>query len=170
LAGVIGTSPATFIDISGIFLSRKALVLGVSAGLLSLSGCGKNAPTRASTTAASHGAGAKSTPASTPPGSATTSGADHVVLPATFTAEPGGKLSPATVSGPGSIPVLLTVVSGDGRAHQVIVRVPPRPRTLHVPAAGRASLRLENLPVGSFAIVLDGAVRGRLITGVNPGP
>lgn len=135
------------------------------AGLLLLSGCGNSAPRHA---AIEHRGvpGALATPAVT----TGSSGATNVELPATFTVRPGGTLTPATVSAPGSVPVLLTVISGDGRSHQVVVKLTPGSRTLRVPAGGRASARFTRLAKGSYPVAVDGVVRGHLMVGVAPGP
>jgi hypothetical protein len=63
----------------------------------------------------------------------------------------------------------LTVSSGDGHAHQVVLRTTP-PRSLAVPAGGRASVQLTKLGNGRYALTVDGAHAGTLIVGAEPGP
>jgi hypothetical protein len=63
----------------------------------------------------------------------------------------------------------LTVSSGDGHAHQVVLRTTP-PRALAVPAGGRASLELKGLKNAQYALVVDGSRAGTLIVGAEPGP
>jgi hypothetical protein len=96
-------------------------------------------------------------------------GAQRVRLPATFTVRPGGRLDPPTVSSPAFLAVEVTVISRDGRSHRVVVRV-PSPRTLSVPAGGRASVLIGGLRQGRYGIDLDGAPRGALEIGGEPGP
>lgn len=91
-------------------------------------------------------------------------------LPATFVIGHGENINPPLVSAPSKTPILLTMVSGDGKPHSVLVRTAP-PHTLHVPAGGRASLLLTGLPDGRYVLdVDDGATDGTLQVGVEPGP
>ncbi|MBV8221158.1 MAG: hypothetical protein JO325_22055 [Solirubrobacterales bacterium] len=92
-----------------------------------------------------------------------------VRLPATFTILPNGALSPPTVTAPARIPVLVTVVSGDGRAHHAVLRTRV-PHELAVPAHGRASVFLTGLEDGRYALDIDGAPKGALVVGGAPGP
>jgi hypothetical protein len=62
--------------------------------------------------------------------------------------------------------VLLTVVSGDGRAHRAVLNG----HELAVPADGRASVLLTGLKNGRYALDIDGVARGALIVGGAPGP
>jgi hypothetical protein len=91
------------------------------------------------------------------------------VVPATFVVKPGGVLSPQTVSAVTSIPIELTVVSGDGKAHKALLSS-PRPHSLSVPAGGRASVLLTGLLRGRYRISVDGFDRGTLVVGFTPGP
>jgi hypothetical protein len=92
-----------------------------------------------------------------------------VRVPATFLIRPGGALAPPSVSAPAFLAVQVTVVSGDGRAHQVVVRT-PTPQTLSVPAHGHASVLVPGLRAGQYQIDVDGAARGLLSIGGEPGP
>jgi len=92
-----------------------------------------------------------------------------VRLPATFTVGAGGALNPPTVTAPARIPVLLTVVSGDGRAHRAVLRTPVA-HELNVSAHGRASVLLTGLKNGRYPLDVDGAPKGALIVGGAPGP
>jgi hypothetical protein len=163
-------------------LRASSVFLGVLASVLLAACGGASGPTPTTATAAgSRSAGASATTAA---GSA--SAAEHAAtstaarafgpssssgprLPATFTITAGGSLTPPTVSSPASVPVELTLVSGDGRAHRVVLASATR-RSLAVPAAGRASMLVAGLKVGRYAIVVDGTARGTLVIGVNPGP
>lgn len=101
--------------------------------------------------------------------STTSTPPSDVRLPATFAVLPSGALSPPTVTAPARIPVLLTIVSGDGRAHRAVLRSPV-PHELSIPAHGRASVLLTGLKDGRYALDIDGAPKGALVVGGAPGP
>ena len=152
-------------------MSRRLLILSALAALLPLAGCGNNAPKPAATTAPS-----LRTPVPRPPqrpgntpSHAHAGGSSNVELPATYTLNPNKTLTPATVSAPKAVPIVLTVISRDPRAATVVVRSNP-PHTLSVPASGRATTRLGVLKPGTYTVTLDGIPRGALIVGVQPGP
>ena len=117
------------------------------------------------------GAPPTGTETSTNPGAPQTGGAppSNVRLPATFTILPGGSLSPATITAPAHIPVALTVISGDGRSHRVLVRTPVQ-YVLTVPAHGRGSILLTGLKAGRYPLDVDGTAKGTLVIGGAPGP
>ena len=99
-------------------------------------------------------------------GRTSTAGASDVRIPAMFTIESGGKLSPPTVIAPAGVRIELTVVSSDGRAHRVVVGG----EALTVPAGAPVSTTLSGLPRGPHVLVVDGVPRGALIVGGQPGP
>ncbi len=101
--------------------------------------------------------------------STTSTPPSDVRLPATFTILPSGALSPPTVTAPARVPVLLTVTSGDARAHHAVLRTPAS-HELTIPAHGRASVLLTGLRNGRYALDIDGAPKGALIVGGAPGP
>jgi hypothetical protein len=101
-------------------------------------------------------------------GTTSAGGGTQARLPATFTIRAGG-VQPPTVSAPLSVPVYLTLVSGDGRAHTAQLRT-FRPRTLRVPAHGRTSVLLTGLPAGRYVIEIDGVTNAAVVIGVQPGP
>jgi hypothetical protein len=80
-----------------------------------------------------------------------------------------GSLNPSSVAAPGGVAIDLTVSSGDGHAHQVVLETTP-PRSLAVPAGGRASVRLTSLKNARYGLTVDGAHAGTLIVGAEPGP
>jgi hypothetical protein len=90
-------------------------------------------------------------------------------VPATFTIGSGGALSPPTVSAPTGFSIELTLISGDGKAHAVVLRT-PKPVALKVPAAGRASVLLKSVVAGTYPLYVDGTQRGGLTVGSAPGP
>ena len=78
-------------------------------------------------------------------------------------------LTPPTISSPAHIPVQLTVVSGDGRSHRVVLRT-PTPHVLSVPAHGHATVLITGLKLGHYALDVDGTARGALVIGGAAGP
>jgi hypothetical protein len=96
-------------------------------------------------------------------------GAINARVPATYHLIPPGRLTPPTISVPAFIAVEITVASADPRPHTVQVRTPV-PHTLHVPAHGRAGVRIPGLRAGTYPITVDGAPRGTLAIGGEPGP
>lgn len=108
---------------------------------------------------------------STNPGAPATGGTppEDARIPATYTIVSGGSLNPPTITAPAHIPVQLTVVSGDGRSHEVVLRTEP-PRALAVPAHGRATVLITGLRVGRYTLDVDSKPRGGLAIGGAPGP
>ncbi len=107
----------------------------------------------------------------TNPGAPATGGAPptDARLPATYTIRPGGSLNPPTITSPVNIPVQLTLVSGDGRSHRVVLRT-PTPHVLSVPTHGHATVLIRGLKLGHYALDVDGTARGALVIGGAPGP
>lgn len=149
---------------------RSSTIASVPAATRTLS------TTRAATTPRTVPAGATasstSTRTSSSPRTSRTSptpDATHARLPATFTILGGGRLAPASILAPASLTIELTVISADGHAHGVLVRR-PRPYPFEVPAKSRTSVLISGLRAGRYAIDVDGAERGALIVGGQPGP
>ena len=90
-------------------------------------------------------------------------------VPASYTIRSGGKLSPPVVTVPAFLAVQLSIASGDGSAHTVLVKT-PSPHTLNVPAHGRKSILIPGLRAGQYAIDVDGKPGGSLTIGGEPGP
>jgi hypothetical protein len=90
-------------------------------------------------------------------------------VPATFVVGSGGKLNPPVITIPAFLAVQLTVASGDGRPHRVVLRT-PSPHALSVPARGRASIRIGGLRARHYDIEVDGSTGGALAIGGEPGP
>jgi hypothetical protein len=78
-------------------------------------------------------------------------------------------VSPSSVSSPAFLAIQLTVISQDGKPHQVLVRTPV-PHSLSVPAGGRASTVIRGQRAGTYAVVIDGAGKASLQIGGEPGP
>ncbi|MGI8411649.1 MAG: hypothetical protein ACR2LV_03005 [Solirubrobacteraceae bacterium] len=115
------------------------------------------------------GGGGESAP---PPGTShgsPTGGATGVRLPARFVIGAGGALTPPSVTAPVHLAVDLTIRSGDGERHRVLLRT-PAVQVLMVPARGSMSVRLSGLPVGRYELEVDGMARGALVIGGGPGP
>lgn len=144
-----------------------AALVALALAAAACGGSGTKAPAR-TRTATSTVTGAAGTPR-TGMITVTTPQSQNVRLPATFTIAPGGALSPPTVSGPGGVPIQLTVVSHDRRPHEVTLRASP-PRRLAVAADRATTLLIVGLRNGSYAIEVDGVKRAKLIVGVAPGP
>jgi hypothetical protein len=88
---------------------------------------------------------------------------------AQFTIRRGGAVGPRQITVPAHIPVVLSVLSHDGRPHRVLLRAPgAKPFT--VPAHGQASSRFNHLAAGTYALVIDGAKKATLDIGGAPGP
>ena len=96
-------------------------------------------------------------------------GSTNVRVPATFVIRAGGKLVPPSISAPAFLAVQLSVASADGKQHHVLLKT-PTPHSLNVPAHGRASVLVPGLRAGQYQIEVDGAARGLLSIGGEPGP
>ena len=92
---------------------------------------------------------------------------DRIV--AQFTIRSGGSVTPRLITVPAHIPVVLTLVSHDRRAHRVLLRAPGA-HPLVVPAHGQVSTRLDRLRTGTYALGVDGTRRAALDIGGAPGP
>jgi hypothetical protein len=90
-------------------------------------------------------------------------------VPATFKVVAGGRLEPPIVTAPAFLAVQLTVVSTDGKAHTAVLQT-PAPHSLSIPANGRASVLVPGLRAGEYRLEIDGATRGGLVIGGEPGP
>ena len=144
-----------------------------SASASTTSAASSSAPPPASSSTTS--ATATSTPSAAASTTATSSstgapGPDtHVRLAATFMIRSGGVLAPPAVAAPKHTTIVLTVRAVDGKSHTLVVAT-AHAHTLDVAAGQPARLVLKGLPNGSYPVKVDGAVHGRLIVGVAPGP
>jgi len=111
------------------------------------------------------------TETTTNPGAPASGGAPptNARIPATFTITREGSLNPPTVTAPADFPVQVTVISGDGRAHKVVLHA-PTVYVLAVPARGRGTVLIADLKAGHYALDVDGVARGALVIGGAPGP
>ncbi len=132
-------------------------------GSSSVPGAGKGSP-RPPTSSGASGVSPRGRTRGTPTG-----GATQVRLPARFVIRAGGSLDPSSVSSPALVPIELTVRSGDGRAHSLVLHTPAA-HTLAVAAHGGSSALIPGLRAGRYVIAIDGAARGALLIGGQPGP
>lgn len=100
---------------------------------------------------------------------ASSGGVQIAHVPATFTVGRGDSVNPLIVSAPVHVPIELAVISGDGRPHRVRVRI-SSPRSLTVPARGRASVLLSGLAAGRYIVEIDGVSGAALDIGGEPAP
>jgi hypothetical protein len=75
-------------------------------------------------------------------------------VPVSFTVA-AGTATPATITVPPFLGILLRGTSRDGATHTITVRA-PAPGTLAVPASGTVSRSLDGLPAGSYPVEVDG--------------
>jgi hypothetical protein len=81
----------------------------------------------------------------------------------------GGSLTPPQIAVPEQFDIDLTVTSNDGRSHTFELRMPREYRATVRP--GRPTrARLKGTPPGTYTVVVDDRVDGKLIIGVAPGP
>ena len=125
----------------------------------------------ATTATGAAGTGTVTIPPAT--GSSTTAagsgGAANARVPATFTLASGGALTPPQISAPAFLAVQVSIVSADGRAHQVVVRTPAA-YSLAVPPHGHASVLIPGQRAGRYQVQVDGSPRAVLLIGGEPGP
>jgi hypothetical protein len=95
-------------------------------------------------------------------------GATNVHVRASFTILSGG-LRPPELTVPAFVAVGLTVLSGDGRSHRIVIRTPV-PRSVNLPAGGRVTIPLPGTRAGRYALEIDGKAAGSLLVGGEGGP
>jgi hypothetical protein len=148
-------------------LRSIAVFLGVAAAVLLVGGCNSGKTTATAQTAtATRPAPATTSTAATTTSIPSSNGAATAVLPAQFTLNADGSVSPPLVGGPVGTTIALTVTSH--ASHSVTLSVASR--SLRVPPGGHASARLQGLKAGRYAIQADGTPRAALVVGAQPGP
>ncbi len=157
------TAPET-----GSSTSTAARAPSTGAGLTTAS------PSTATTSATGRlsGSGSASAPtggAGLAGGGASGGGATNARVPASFQLGADGALDPKTISAPAFLAVALSITSTDSRPHMVLVRT-PSPRRLLLVAHGHAFTLIGGLRAGTYPIEVDGAARGALMIGGEPGP
>jgi hypothetical protein len=116
-------------------------------------------------TGASNGSGGAGVNTSSNPNG----GSTNARVPATFIVNASGRLVPPVISAPAFLAVQASFISHDGTALTVLIKA-PKPRTLKVPAGGKASVLIPGLRAGRYPILLDGKRAGALSIGGEPGP
>jgi hypothetical protein len=101
-------------------------------------------------------------------GTAPAGGATNVHIRASFTIL-RGELRPPQLTVPAFVAVGLTVVSGDGQTHHVVIQTPVA-RPVTVPAGGHATVRLPGTRAGTYPVTIDGKPAGSLVVGGEGGP
>jgi hypothetical protein len=95
-------------------------------------------------------------------------GATNVHVRASFTILPGG-LRPPVLTVPAFVAVGLTILSGDGRSHRIVIQT-PAPHSVNLPAGGRVTIPLPGTGAGRYAVKIDGRAAGSLLVGGEGGP
>jgi hypothetical protein len=96
-------------------------------------------------------------------------GEQQIRVPASFVVEPGGRLTPSTITVPPFLAVEISVRADDGKPHRLVVRTMP-PHVLRVVAGKRAAVRIHGLRPGRYPVMLDGHRAGALVAGGEVGP
>jgi hypothetical protein len=142
------------------------LVLGALAAVLLGAGCGAGSTTTSqpAPTVAAPTTNVQTSPPTTSIPS--TNGSSSAVLPVNFVVNGDGSLSPQQVAGPANTTIQLTVTSH--ASHPVTVAFAFT--SLTVPPGQHATTRVPGLKAGRYTIAVDGAERGVLVAGAQPGP
>ena len=159
--------------------ARRAITAVTLCAALGAGGCGgggggKSAAGAASTTTATTPTPTTATaprpsavpPATTPRGGPNAS--EPIRIPATFTLR-AGRLTPGTITVPPFLAIAISVRNADSRPHTIVVRADRAYRLLAAPGR-RAARTLPGQRAGSYPVLVDGARRGTLVAGGEPGP
>jgi hypothetical protein len=106
-----------------------------------------------------------STTSTTKTAASTPTGSINVRVPARFTIAADGSVTPPTITVPAHLPVELIVVS-NGQPHRISLRT----TTLTVKPHAQAEALIDGLKAGSYPLKVDGAPKGVLTIGGEPGP
>ena len=93
-----------------------------------------------------------------------------VRIPATFVIGSGGALTPPLISAPANVTIELRLRNRDTTAHRVALTVPHFPPRVSVPAGASATSEITGLRKGTYRLLVDGSVKGRIVVGSVPGP
>ena len=104
--------------------------------------------------------------ATAPKGGPSTS--EPIRVPATFTLR-AGRLTPGTITVPPFLAIAISVRNADSRPHAIVVRA-DRAYSLVAAPGRRAARMLPGQRAGSYPVLVDGARRGTLTAGGEPGP
>jgi len=165
--------------------ARRAITAVTLCAALGAGGCGgggggKSAAGTASTTTATTPTPTTTAPAPTattprpsavPPATTPRGGpnaSEPIRIPATFTLR-AGRLTPGTITVPPFLAIAISVRNADSRPHTIVVRAARAYRLLATPGR-RAARTLPGQRAGSYPVLVDGARRGTLVAGGEPGP
>jgi len=95
--------------------------------------------------------------------------ASGVRIPASFTIQHGGPLTPAVISVPTGVTIELQVRNLDSHGHSIRVDAPAA-RTVSVSPGASASASVTGLANGSYRVLEDGRAGVRIVVGSQPGP
>jgi hypothetical protein len=95
--------------------------------------------------------------------------ASGVRIPASFTIQHGGPLTPAVISVPTRVTIELQVRNLDSHGHSIRVDAPAA-RTVSVSPGASASASVTGLANGSYRVLEDGRAGARIVVGSQPGP
>lgn len=96
-------------------------------------------------------------------------GEQQIRVPASFVVEPGGRLTPRTITVPPFLAIELALRAEDGKPHRLVLATTP-PQALRVRASSRAAVRIRGLRAGRYPVTLDGRRAGVLVAGGEVGP
>jgi len=168
-------------------MSRWLVLSGMVGGLL-LSACGSSshgtsAQGGAVTAPATTKPATTTTTATSPPATTTTAAkrrskppkitapppASGPRIPATYTIAADGTLAPPTVSVPAGYTIQVTFVDHGSTKDTALVHT-PKPLEIVIAPGGDSYLLTSHVPKGTYAIDINGTVRGSLVVGASPGP
>jgi hypothetical protein len=90
-------------------------------------------------------------------------------IPATYTIAADGTLAPPTVSVPAGYTIQVTFVDHGSAKDTALVHT-PKPLDIMIAPGGDSYLLTSHVPKGTYAIDINGTVRGSLVVGAAPGP
>jgi hypothetical protein len=93
----------------------------------------------------------------------------NVRIPAAFTIAAGGGVTPPLISAPADVTIELQLHNTDSRAHRVQLSV-PHFASISVPAGASKTTDVTGVPKGTYRLLIDGALRARIVVGAVPGP
>jgi hypothetical protein len=94
-----------------------------------------------------------------------------VRIPASFTIQHGGPLTPAVISVPNGVTIEVQVRNLDSHPHSIRVDAPAaHTESVSVPAGGGARMSVIGLANGSYRVLEDGRAGARIVVGSQPGP
>jgi hypothetical protein len=94
-----------------------------------------------------------------------------VLTPAVFVFAPGGHVAPPTITVPAFIAVEVTLISRDGRAHELALNAAGRRYSFRVAGGRRSTVRIPGLKAGTYRLSpVRGGPGATLVAGGEAGP